>query len=658
LGVELRLIIDMETRSEVDLTKTGVYPYAADPSTDILCIAVKQDDLDPVVWVHSKFLKIFQYKNATITDDDLVALITRAEVIEAHNAQFERVMWHFVMHKKYGFPDLCLYKMQCTSVLAASYNLPRDLENACNSVGAKVLKSATGKSIMLKMCKPRTTAAGTMWHESPLDFDALVEYCKIDVDAEHALARVLPPLPEDELNLYHFDQIVNDRGIKIDRFGLTVLSDLVDTATESLDLELQRLTEGRVGSAKQATVLQEWLLERGVLIPDLKKDTVEEVLGCTDISKKLKRVLEIRQQSSKSSTAKISSMLNYAGNDERVRGILLFYGAHTGRWAGKGIQPQNFPRDSFDEKDVENIVNSNGPMIELLYGPIMETASRCLRGMIIADKGKDLIVADFSAIEARVLAWMAGEENDLKAFRENKDLYKVTAADIYGCAYDEVKKPQRQIGKVAVLALGYQGWVGAWDSMASNYGVNLPEEQVKEIILAWRAKRPKVVAFWANVETCAISAIKNPNKAYKYGCVSFGMRGSTLYCKLPSGRFLKYTQAQTEFIKTPYGVEKEVVTYMGVDSFTKKYTRLKSYGGKLTENITQAISRDILAFSMLTVESEGYPVVMHVHDEVVCEIDEAVGSLKQFEELMAMTPYWAEGLPLRAEGWRGKRYRK
>jgi DNA polymerase len=348
-----------------------------------------------------------------------------------------------------------------------------------------------------------------------------------------------------------------------------------------------------------------------------------------------------------------------ACTDGRARGIFMYYGANTGRWSGKGIQPQNLPRDSFSENQIEAVLRFDNDLIEMIYGCPMLTASKCIRGMIKAPEGKTLICSDFSSIEARVLAYLAQEPKALEAFRTGLDLYKVTAADIYSVNYDEVTKAQRTIGKVAVLALGYQGWLGAFQTMAPNYGVHVDEDLAKEIILKWRNANPQIVKFWAGVGEAALQAVKERGNNYAYGRIKFAIRGEFLHCRLPSGRLLSYFRPSVERVTTKYGVEKEVIAFWGVDPKTKKYGKLYTYSGKLTENIVQATARDLLAEAMIRLEERGFPVTLHVHDEVLSEIETANReTLTKFNKIMAENPPWAEGLPLAAEGWVGHRYRK
>jgi len=347
--------------------------------------------------------------------------------------------------------------------------------------------------------------------------------------------------------------------------------------------------------------------------------------------------------------------------DGRARGCLLYHGASTGRWAGSGIQPHNFYRNKFSDVSecLELVRNLDYDAIDFLYGDIMETLVSCVRGIISAKPGHDLICADYSAIEARGNAWLAGDEKTLSAFRSGLDIYKVTAAQIYHKKYEEVTTEDRRIGKVAVLALGYQGWVGAFQAMGPSYGLYIEDDRAAKIAGVWRNSHPEIKRFWAAMEALAMAAIKDGKiHSWRGGMVQWKMHQQWLCCKIPSGRVIRYMYPRIGMVDSSYGGMKPQIMFMGWNSENKKWRQQETYGGKLVENIVQATCRDIMAEGMLRAEAHGYPIILTVHDELISEILKGFGSLEEYTALMSEVPTWAKGFPIAAAGWRGERYRK
>jgi DNA polymerase len=661
-----KLTIDFETRSEADIKKSGAAAYAMHDSTEAICLALKFEGEEPVIWYSPKFRDGISIP--TILDGEVKRMVDEADIIEAHNAQFEYFIWKYVMCR-YGFEMFDARKLRCSAAKAASCGLPRDLANACLVAGVEQQKDKDGARLMMSLCKPRKAVKAdklrdpdwetrTYWRGDAEAFTRLGQYCLQDVRAEEALSEALPDLADSEQEVWYLDLQINDRGIGIDRDSIEKILEGVEKHTEKLTVEFQNLTGLNSPTQRGATL--DYLNVLGAGMDGLTKGDVEKALG--EVSDDhCKRVLEIRQSLSKTSTAKYKSFLEASGYDDRVRGCFMYYGAGTGRWAGRLIQPQNFPRGSFGGDDIDNAIElfkkGEIELIESFYG-CMEAASTVLRSMIVPKQGHDFICADYSAIEGRVLAWIAGEEEALEVYRRGDDPYKVAASAIYHVPYTEVTKAQRQIGKVAELALGYNGGTGAFAAMASGYGVNVPDSEAKDIIKKWRESRPATVRLWSELERACLCAIYKPNTVYSYRRVSFIVKNKILCIKLPSGRILRYINPRVMPREKKWGEVKDTIVYDGVNSTTRKWDTLELYGGLLAENITQATARDVLVAGIQNAEKVGYKIVLHVHDEAMAEVDKNFGSVEEFERLLCTMPSWADGLPLKAEGWRGERYRK
>lgn len=660
------LHIDFETYSAADLPVCGLDNYASDPTTGVHCMAWTFDD--ELVWIDTpdsfggdEFKRVLDH-------------VRNGGTVVAHNAAFELAIWNKVCVPKYGWPILSPKQMRCTMAQSYAMSLPGALEKAAVALGIPQQKDVAGARVMMQLAKPKVDGGFWTPEEAPEKFQRLYDYCKQDVEVERALDHRMMQLSEQEQRVWVLDQIINQRGIQVDLPAIENAIAMVEAEKARLDAAMLRATGGVVGKCTEVQLLVKWIKTQGVEITGLAKADVIDALKIEDMPAAVRKALLLRQEAAKSSTAKLTAMKNRASRDGRVRGCFQYHGASTGRWAHRGIQPGNLPRPrkltGDDDANVRLVYHINDliarnqhELLDMLYGPTMDALADSVRGMITAGPGRELVAMDFSAIEARVLAWLAGQEEVLEIFRTHGKIYEHAASGIYRKDIKDVTKAERQIGKVAVLALGYGGGVGAFQSMARVYGVKVDDALADQIKKAWRESHAKIVQYWYDLENAAINAVEL-GTACKAGAlgrqVVFKKNGSFLWCKLPSGRVLCYPYPVIKPIETPWGEMKDALHFMSVNGVTNKWEETKTYGGSLAENITQAVSRDLLAEAMLRLEDAGYPVVMHVHDEAVVEISQDAGEeiLQSIEHVMATVPEWAAGLPLSAEGWRAFRYRK
>lgn len=697
-----RLHLDLETRSTVDLLDANAYVYFDDPTTAIWLGAYAfSDDPEPKLWHPGE-----------PCPPEIVDHIRSGGKVWGWNVVFERLAWRSILGPRHGWPIPDLRQFRCSMALSFAANMPGKLERAAPALGLDVLKDAQGARLMMKMARPRRPRKdepdGLYWWDSEDEIRRLGEYCKQDVRAEMACHDRLVGLRPQEQEIWFLDQQINDFGIGVDVEFCRVADRLATEYVKELDRELAAVTDWAVTSVTSTNDLRAWLAAIGCPTASVAKDVLAELLARDDLPPKARRALEIRQEGSKASTAKLSAMLKRRQADGRMRGNLQYWGAGTGRWAGRGAQLQNLPRqpEGFNQDAAIDVLMRGS----LRYAQMMhdeaptELISLCLRGALRADPGNRLMAADFSMIEARVNPWLAGQEKTLAAFRAydegtGPDIYKVQAAGIYGVPVSQIGKDmRRQVGKVAVLALGFGGgpaafikmgknykldvltvedvvWEAAtpdlieraekgWESWGSGAGVDQRKWMIGELIkLAWRRDNDAIVRFWEDIENAAVEAAQEPGVVTSAGPIRYKKVGSHLFCQLPSGRALTYPYAGVAMRETPWedadgnAVKKPTLVYKAMD-VNNQWREHDFYGGLGCENVVQAVARDVMAEAMLRVHKAGYPVVLTVHDEVVCEVPNSHGGLAEFEALMVEIPGWARGLPVSAEAWEGARYRK
>lgn len=657
------LHIDFETRSTVPLEKTGVHVYAAHPTTDTWCCAFAVNNSPIETWLPGEPVP-----------PEIVEHVKAGAPFWAHNAQFERIIWRDILHKRYGWPLPAFDSWNCTMARAYAMALPGNLKDASAALGLSEAKDDQGHRLMMQMAKPRgfNSSGGPIWWDDENRIRRLVKYCKQDVAVERAMHARVNDLPPFEQDIWLLDQLINDRGVRVDRDLAAIMQPLIDQSLKELNSEMYKITGGYVTSVSTVAKLAEWLRSRGIEVTSVAGYIIDELLERRDLPDDVRRALEVRSEASKASVKKIDALVRGTSADGRARGMLQYHVASTGRWAGRRFQPQNIKRPADHDQDglIEILRFTGGSLsaIRMLAGEPLEVIGDVLRGLIIAEKGKTFFAGDFSAIESRVLAWLAGEEWKLQAFRENKDIYSVLYRRAFGLAEDaEIDVNQRQVGKVMDLSGGYQGGVGAFQSMASNYRVKVTDARARQLVDAFRAAHPRTKRLWFDTETAAITACQRPGAKVTIGKLAFRQHGPFLYMRLPSGRLLTYPYAKVMELPTPWGEDKYTLTHKStihsarhlVDDpgNTSSWARVSTYGGSLIENAVQAIARDLLAEAMLRIERAGYPIVLTVHDEIVAEADVSM-DLDEFTRLLVAVPDWAKGLPIHAKAWTGTRYRK
>lgn len=641
------LAIDIETYSDVDLISFGVYKYSSSPYFEILLIAYSVDDKETVC---------IDVANGEEPPKEFMEMLFDDTVTKtAFNANFERTC--FSNYYQHSFrPEA----WRCTAVQAAMLALPLSLEGVGAVLGLDKQKMTEGKELIKYFCSPckATKSNGGRTRNLPKDapekWRQFKTYCIRDVDVEKQIRQRLAkfPIPKREQEIYCLDQRINDRGIMVDRnlVNHAVACDLLykETATARA-YELTGLE-----NPNSVSQLKLWLKEKGLEVDSLAKDTVK------DLSMKaegdVQEVLKLRLATSKTSVKKYEAIDRSVCAENRVHGLLQFYGANrTGRWAGRLVQIHNLPQNHLPDLELARALVSEGRYeeVELFYESTPNVLSELIRTAFVAKPGCRFIISDYSAIEARVLAWLAGEEWRLQVFETHGKIYEASASAMFHVPIEEITKtsPLRQKGKISELALGYGGAVGALTSMGA-LKMGLTEEELPGLVSTWRSANPHITAFWWAVDEAAVTAVRD-KKPSKVGRVSFEYKSGILFVTLPSGRKLSYVKPRMMLNK--FG--REGLTYEGIGE-SKKWMRLETYGPKLVENIVQAASRDILAEAMLRLEKEGFDIVCHVHDEVVLEVPDGKSSVEEVNEIMAVNPVWTEGLPLKAAGFESPFYKK
>lgn len=645
------LSIDLETYSDVDLPNCGVYRYV-EGDFHILLFAYAFDDEET---------KCIDMACGEQLPAEVVDAINDSSIIKsAWNAQFERTC----LSKYFGI-QLSPDSWQCTMVWAASLSLPLKLATAAQALKTAQQKDAVGERLIRYFslpCKPTKVNGGrtrNLPEHAPDDWKLFKSYCIQDVNTERDIRRRLEkfPLLPQEWDFYHMDQRINDRGILIDKE--LVQQAIICNMAMSEEMTKRAYALTGLENPNSVSQLKGWLEERGIEVDSLGKKNVASLI--TDLDKhsadgEALDMMKLRLQMAKSSVKKYQAAERYICQDGRAHGLFQFSGANrTQRWAGRGIQLQNLPQNHISTLDEARDLVKLGcfDMIEVLYGNTPDILSQLIRTMLIPKPGCEFIVADFSAIEARVLAWLAGEQWRLDAFTEGKDIYCASASQMFGVPVVKhgINGELRQKGKVAELACGYGGGSGALISMGA-LDMGLKEDELPGIITSWRDANPEIVKFWYAVEKAAIETVKD-RKDRIVGRIGFQFSSNTLWIILPSGRRLAYIKPKLQ----PNRFGRMALTFEGLGA-NNKWTRGETYSGKLTENITQATARDLLAEAMRRMELAGLDIVGHVHDEVILEVPKDSMTVDDVCAIMNRNPAWADGLPLASAGYTGNYYYK
>jgi DNA polymerase bacteriophage-type len=703
----MKVTIDFETRSAVDIRDVGAWAYSEHPTTEPICLAVRPDNGPAGIWVNPKFFAswfVNELHPAFCSDESspFLQTIHAADTVEAHNADFERAIWINIMAPRFSWRIPKLEKWRCSAAKVSAHALPRSLDGAGRALGLSTQKDAEGHRLMLKMCRPRKPRKGEpdglYWYESPEELVRLLLYCLQDVKAEEEVSSVLDDLSKQEQEVWFMDRRMNERGIAVDVNSALKMTAFMQRVEKELMKETVEVSGGRVQSVKQVAALAEYC---GV--ENVKVDTVAAALEGGGLPDDARRLLEIRQILGRASSAKYDKILDRACKDGRLRGELIYHGAGPGRWTGNGVQLQNLPRASYGLPETELafrlLENFEFDWIENYFGDPTDFAKRLIRPLFRAGKGRKLVWVDYSQIEARVLFWLAGVEEGLDIFRSGIDPYCDMAGSIYDRPVTKADKMERQVGKIAFLGLGYgMAHKKFMLTCKANTGIDIERKLARKVVKTYRTRFSGVPEYWYANERCAVAAVKSGDE-YPCGKAAWKMHERFLQCVLPSGRKLSYFDPQIDIVPSwiypaideegnntsimiidtskergkraayqrakedelriigePIEREKSILSYMGM--VKGKWVREHTYGGKLVENIDQATARDIMAEAMLRAEKKGYPPVLSVHDEIITEPLERFGSVEELEHILIEAPPWAAGLPIAAEGVSAEKYRK
>ena len=633
--------LDIETYSSVDLSKSGVYKYAESKDFEILLFAYSVDYGE---------IKVIDLASGEKIPQDIKSALKNPLVKKwAFNANFERVCL-----SKYLREDLSPVGWRCSMVLSASLGLPLSLESVGSVLNLPYQKLKEGKSLIKYFCCPNKDNKRNLPTDDMIKWQSFKEYNKRDVLVEMEIQKRLKKynLPDSEWENYYLDQIINDRGIMIDKDFVRAALICDEKYKKNVKSKLKNLTQ--IENPNSIVEMKNYLEKQNLSLLSLDKNHIKEVLNLPDLNEDVKEVLKLKQELSKSSVKKYSAMENVMGEDNRVRGLIQFYGTKTGRYAGRLIQVQNLPKNYLSDLEVARdlVKSGHGEDLDFLYDSVEDVLSQLIRTAFIPKEGYEFIVADFSAIEARVLSWLSKEKWRMEVFEKGGDIYCESASKMFKVKVEKNGENShlRDKGKIAELALGYGGSVGALKSMGATSF--LKEEELQSLVNAWRNANPHITYLWYEVDKIIKKVIsgKVPMKLYN---LEFIYENNMLFIVLPSKRKLCYRNPKIATNR----FNKSSIVYEGVNS-NKKWAEIESYGAKFVENIVQAIARDLLCEAIKNLHNKNFKIVLHVHDEVVIEVEKDKSSVEEICNLMTTSPPWAKDLSLKAEGYKCEFYRK
>jgi DNA polymerase len=646
----VRLFLDLETRSTVELRRSGVYKYAAHVDTDVWVAAWAFDQEAPSLW----------WPGDPVPDRVRDHLVAGGE-LWAHNAAFERVMHREVLVPRYGWPSAALEQWYCTAAEAAALALPRRLEQVCDVLRLPVRKDMEGHRLMLQMCRPRRFEddGQPIWWADAEKLQRLGAYCATDVQAEQLLFKAIRRLSADERRVYLHNERMNDRGVALDLELAGAAQKIAKNEIARQNRLLREATGGKVDTITKVAKLKEWVNAQGLDTDTLKSKVLDGLIAdAKELAPEVGDALSARKEAAKSSVSKLQSMFDVVDADGRARGLLMYHGASTGRDTGKFIQPQNMPRGlEVRGREPEWIAAVlDGTLPEKAAAAQLTTLtvlSGLLRSMIVPARGQVFFCGDYAQIEARVVAWLADCTLMLEQFAEKRPIYLEMAEAIFGKKITK-DMPEYTIGKSAVLGCGFG--LGK-DKFATQFDAT--PDVAKRAVETYRETYPEIVDFWGTLNKAALNAVGCEKTTYRVGKLQLRREGAFLWIRLPSSRLLAYHMPAIVQRPMPWDPSdmRPAVEFSGFNSYTHQWERLTTYGGSLAENVTQAIARDLMMAGALRTEAAGFQTVLKVHDEVLAEAS-AQRSCADFNDLLETPPEWAVGLPIAAESWVGLRYKK